>query len=292
MKDETTKFMLISFTANIFLTIIKIFFGMISKSKTLLADGVHCLSDMATDIVGIIGAKISNIKPDKGHPYGHGKAEYITSIFISIFIIFLAFKIFANSFTPTYEIDTYYILLISIISIIVKFYVSDALIKAGKRTKSSILITSGSESRFDVLSSFLAFIFILLSLFSKELRFLKYADTLGSIVISILTFRVGVKLFIENFKLSLGEIELDNNANNEVKNILMNYKLIKNIRRVVILKYGSYRMINIDIEMKGNITIKKAYDVDQSIKKELRTVHPEYKYININIKPLDKSKLK
>lgn len=288
MKDKVTKYMVISFIANIFLTIIKITFGMISKSKTLLADGIHCFSDMSTDIIGIAGAKISSKKPDEDHPYGHGKAEYITSIFISIFIVILAVRIFMNSFTPTYKIDTYYILLVSIISIAVKFYVSGLLIRKGKENKSSILVTSGSESRFDVLSSALAFVFILLSFFSEEITFLKYADTAGSIVISLLTLRIGIKLFIENFKLSLGEVELDNNSNNEIKNILLNYKEIKNIRRVTILKFGSYRMIIIDIEMLGNTTINKSYKVDQSIKSELRNIHPEYKYININIKPYSK----
>lgn len=288
MKNKTIKYMSISFIANIFLTIIKVIFGYISKSKTLIADGIHCLSDMSTDIIGIFGAKISNKEPDEDHPYGHGKAEYVTSLFISIFIIYLSVKIFVNSFSKTYTIDTYYILIVSFVSIVVKFFISGLLIKKGKEIKSSILTTSGTESRFDVLSSFLAFIFILLSFFSKELSYLKYADTIGSIVISLLTLRIGIKLFIENFKSSIGEVELDNKYHDEIKSILSNYEDVKNIRRITILKYGSYRMINIDIEMLGKTSIKNVYKTEQGIKKDLRDIHPEYKYINIDIKPIDK----
>ncbi len=290
MKNQTTKYMVISFIANVFLSIIKIFFGMISKSKTLLADGIHCISDMSTDVIGVIGSIISNKKPDTDHPYGHGKAEYITSIFISIFIIFLSVKIFCNSFSPVRYIDNYFILLVSIISIIIKYFVSGLLIKKGKQCESNILITSGSESRFDVLSSALAFVFILLSLLGNKFDFLKYADTIGSIIISLLTMRIGIKIFVDNFKLSLGEVELDNESINEIKNILLEYKEIKTIRRVNILKYGSYKMINIDVEMPANTTISRYYKIDQSVKKELRTIHPEYKYISIDVRPVSKKK--
>src|SRR5574344_254794 len=167
MKNVTEKCMVTSFVANVFLTIIKITFGLISKSKTLLADGIHCLSDLSTDIIAIL--------------------------FISVFIIVLSVKIFTNSFTHIQEIDNYFILFISIISIIVKYFVSGYLIKKGKEVNSNILLTSGTESRFDVLSSAIAFVFILLSLFARDFSYLKYADTIGSIVISILTFRIGIK---------------------------------------------------------------------------------------------------
>lgn len=288
MKNNTNKYIVISFINNMFLTFLKLVFGFISKSKTLVADGVHCLSDMLTDIIGFIGSKISNKDPDESHPYGHGKAEYITSIFISTLIVVLAIKIFIDSFKQTYNIDSYYILIISLISIISKYIVSSLLIKKGKEYKSNILITSGTESRFDIISSSLAFVFMLLSLFAHKITILRYADAIGSIIISILTFKVGIKLFIENFNLSLGEVELDNVPNMEIKNILLNYKEIKNIRRITILKYGQYRMLIIDIEVNGSMTVNNSYKLDQNIKDELRNIHDEYKYININMRPYKK----
>lgn len=291
MKQNSNKYIIISFINNIFLSILKLVIGYISKSKTLLADGVHCLSDMLTDIIGFVGNKISNKDPDESHPYGHGKAEYITSIFISVFIIVLAVKIFLGSFKPSYKIDTYYILIISLVSIISKYIVSSLLIKKGKEFKSNILITSGTESKYDIISSTLAFVFILLSIFADKLTIFKYADTTGSIIIALLTFRIGIKLFIENFNLSLGEVELNNTPKNEVKNILLGYKEIKNIRRITILKYGFYRMLIIDLEVKGSMTVNKLYTLDQDIKTKLREIHNEYKYININVRPYTNKKL-
>lgn len=277
-----------SFLANVFLTMVKLTFGYISKSKTLLADGIHCLSDMSTDVVGFIGAKISNKEPDKEHPFGHGKAEYITSIFISLFIIVLAFTIFKNSFDEIQYIDNYHILLVSIISIIVKFFVSGYLIKKGKEVNSSILITSGSESRFDVLSSIVAFVFIFLSLFGREYKILSYADTIGSIIIALLTLRIGIKLFIENFNLSLGEVDLDNDKISSIKEVVSNNKEVKNIKRVTILKYGLYRDIRIEIELSGRISLSKLYLIEKTIKKDVRTLDSSYKYIIVSASPIVK----
>lgn len=283
--NNVNKYIKISFANNVFLTLIKLFFGYISKSKTLIADGVHCASDMLTDIIGYIGNIISSKKPDVNHPFGHGKAEYITSIFISIFIIILSVKIFINSFTPTYKIDNYYILLISFISIVTKYFISNLLIKKGKILNSNILVTSGTESKYDVLSSTFAFVFILLSFYQDKCSLLRYADTIGSIVISIMTFKVGISLFILNFNSSLGEVDIKKESKNNIKNILCKYKEIKNIRRITILKYGTYRMLIIDIEVKGRMSINKFYELDQKIKYDIKSLYKEYKYININVRP-------
>ena len=85
-----------SFLVNLFLTILKFIGSVMSNSKTLLADSIHCMSDMSTDLISIIGTKISSKKPDLNHPYGHGKIEYLTSIIMSFFIISLGISILLN----------------------------------------------------------------------------------------------------------------------------------------------------------------------------------------------------
>jgi len=281
--------MLKSLITNIFLTSLKIIFGIISKSKTLIADGVHSLSDTSTDIIGLVGSKIASKKPDKNHPYGHGKAEYITSIFISMLIIYLAYEIFKNSFSTSEKITEYYILIISAISILIKYLISRYLIKKGKQINSNILITSGTESRYDCLSGAVAFIFILLSFLSNKFSVLKYADMIGSMIISLLTFKVGITFFIQNFKSSIGEVDLDALKLREIRNVIKEHKEVKNIRRVTILKYGSYSSVIIDIELPGSLQIKKLYEIETNIKTKLKTAHKEYKYITINVKPYVKN---
>ena len=127
--------------------------------------------------------------------------------------------------------------------------------------------------------------FILLSFYQDKCSLLKYADTIGSIVISIMTFKVGISLFILNFNSSLGEVDIEKESKNNIKNVLCKYKEIKNIRRITILKYGTYRMLIIDIEVNGRMSINKFYELDQKIKYDIKSLYKEYKYININVRP-------
>jgi len=78
--DRITKYMIFSLLANLFLSFIKITFGLVSGMKSLIADGIHSFSDLTTDVIAIIGNKLSRKPADDGHPRGHGKIEYITSI--------------------------------------------------------------------------------------------------------------------------------------------------------------------------------------------------------------------
>ena len=75
----------------------------------------------------------------------------------------------------------------------------------------------------------------------------------------------------------------------EIRNVIKEHKEVKNIRRVTILKYGSYSSVIIDIELPGSLQIKKLYEIETNIKTKLKTAHKEYKYITINVKPYVKN---
>lgn len=95
---KVTKVLLVSSITNIFLSIIKVTFGFIGKSKALIADGIHSFSDLATDLIAIFGSFLSLKPADKEHPFGHGKVEYITSLIIAIIIIILGLGLINNAF--------------------------------------------------------------------------------------------------------------------------------------------------------------------------------------------------
>lgn len=279
------KTMLRSFIVNFTLSILKIIVSILTNSKTLLADAVHGVSDLSTDIVALVGAKIASKKPDKFHPFGHGKMEYVTSIFISIFIIILGVIIFKNSFTLSEIKYSMYLFLIMPITITLKFLLSNYLIINGKKLNSNILLTSGTESRFDMINTTFAFIVILVSYFQKYLEILKYADMIGSIIISIFTIRIGIKMFLENTKSVLGEIDNNQEKHETIKNLILQHKKIEKVKKIILLKYGPYTSLTVDIEMNKNLTLKSVYKKEIKIKREIKKIYNDIKYITINIKP-------
>ena len=274
-----------SFLVNFGLTTLKLLGAFFSHSLTLMGDAIHCLSDMATDVVGLIGSKLSNKKPDKKHPYGYGKIEYLTSIIISVFIISLGIGLIYNSINGEIQQPSKIGIIILLISIIIKLSLSTYLLKKGKELNSNILITNGTESKYDSFCSIFALIFIIISLFGTKHKIFNYSDLIGSIIISLLTIKVGISLLIENISSILGEVETNEEKINIIKDSIEKHKTITKTKEITLLKYGSYYNLDIIIEMNPNITLNEIYIVENKIKKEIKTGPLDIRFITINTYP-------
>ncbi len=279
-----TKTLIKSFLVNFIISIFKILGAFFGNSKTLVADGVHSLSDMTTDIIGLIGSILSNKKPDDAHPFGHGKIEYITSILMSFLIISLGITTFFNAINGKILSPNKYAVIVLIIGIILKIILSSYLLKKGKELNSNIIKTNGTESRYDAYASSASLIFVLTSLIGKKYKIFSYADLIGGIIISLLTLKVGIKILKENLSSVIGEVETDETKINTVKEIIKRNKNIK-IRRITILKYGSYNQSYIDIFMKEDTPLKEVYKIEKKIKQDLKRSDLNIRYVTVNTKP-------
>jgi cation diffusion facilitator family transporter len=270
-----------SFIINFFLAILKIITSILTNSKVLFADAIHGLSDMSTDVIGLIGSKLASKNPDESHPYGHGKIEYVTSMIISILIISLGIIIFKNSFGTKeiyYSLPTFIFI---IMTIIIKYLLSAYLIKSGKRLNSNILIANGTESRFDSYSTSFAFLMLLISYF--DIPLLKYADMVGSIIISLFTIKVGLSLFLSNVRSVIGEIDLDPIKINIIKEIIFENKKVIDIKDITLLKFGSYINLIVEIVLNKNTKLKKINIIESLIKKNIKEKCESIKYITISV---------
>ena len=284
--NSTNKYIIISMIANCFLSILKIIFGVISNMKSLIADGLHSFSDLSTDLIAIVGNKLSKKPADYGHPRGHGKIEYITSLIISCFILVLGISIFKNSFSKTNTIPSICLGIVSIVTAITKFIVSRLLMKKGKDTNNMILISSAKESYTDVYSSLLVLIVIVLSQFHEKIELLKYSDMIGSILISILIIITGIKLLTENLSLLIGERERSSQKIDEVKSIISNREEEFILEECMILKIGSYYEVVLKILVDGNLTIKEGHDLMDRIEDDLLDSDLNIEYVTIHIEPI------
>ena len=275
-----------SFLVTLFLTILKFIGSVMSNSKTLLADSIHCMSDMSTDLISIIGTKISSKKPDLNHPYGHGKIEYLTSIIMSFFIISLGISILLNSFNGETLVPNMYAIIVLLITIVLKYILSSYLFIKGKLLNSNIIKTNAIESRYDTYNSILALIFILITIIGSDNNILKYFDKIGSVVMSLLTIKVGIEVLLKNTSSILGEVEEDKSILKNVENIIKSkdYK----VRRLSLLKYGSYYDATIDLLLDKNITLENLYIIEKKIKRDLKRSDMSIRYVTVNFKPKNK----
>ena len=280
------KVLIKSLLVNLILSILKLIGSFIGGSITLLADAIHCMSDMFTDVISIIGSKLSNKKPDKEHPYGHGRIEYLTSMVMSIFIIILSISTLITSIKGEKFNTNIYAVIILIVSIISKFILSDYLIKKSKELNSNIILLNGMETRYDTYSSMLALLFVLLSLISNK-GILKYADIMGGVIISLLTIKVGIKLLLSNISSIIGEVDYNKDKINLINSVILEQKEIKSIRRTTLLKMGTYYKVILDLNINGDIVLNDMYEIEKKIKIDLKKLDLNIRYVTVNFKPVN-----
>lgn len=282
--SKTVKTMLISMVVNTVLSILKVLIGIIGKSGALIADGFHSFSDLITDMVAIVGSKLASKPADENHPYGHGKIEYITSMIISIMIIFLGSTIVIKTFTEEVTIPTKIVIVVTLFTIISKLLLSNYILKCGKKYNSNILISSGLESKTDVISSLVVLISTLLSWLNKYIEIFKYADKVAMLIVSILIMKTGIDLLKENMSNILGESECNTDLTKRLEEIILNNKNVIKIDELVLIKYGSYYKLISDIGMNENNTLKYVHDVLDELEEEIKQ-ETNIKFITFHVNP-------
>ncbi len=283
--EKATKVLVKSLIVNILLTLTKFVFGLIYKSKVLVADGIHSLSDLATDIVSIYGSKLSLKPADTEHPYGHGKIEYLTSIVIGAVILALALSLLGNSLNAKTTITSNMVLYVTIFTILAKYLISRYILSKGVKYKSNLLVASGKESRSDVISSAIVIVTYFLSKLSSYSKIFLYSDTIGTFIIGLIILKTAYRILKENIVSILGEIEQDEEYLDKIREIILENSEVVNIEELNIIKYGHYYHANITINMDSNVTLEDACLVSNRIKKKLINKKTRISYAKISINP-------
>lgn len=283
--EKVTKVLVKSLIVNILLTLTKFVFGLIYKSKVLVADGIHSLSDLATDVVSIYGSKLSLKPADNEHPYGHGKIEYLTSIVIGAVILALALSLLGNSLNAKTTITSNMVLYVTIFTILAKYLISRYILSKGVKYKSNLLVASGKESRADVISSAIVIVTYFLSKLSSYSKIFLYSDTIGTFIIGLIILKTAYRILKENIVSILGEIEQDEDYLDKIREIILENSEVVNIEELNIIKYGHYYQANITINMDSDVTLEDACLVSDRIKKKLINKKTRISYAKISINP-------
>ena len=283
--EKATKVLVKSLIVNVLLTLTKFVFGLIYKSKVLVADGIHSLSDLATDVVSIYGSKLSLKPADNEHPYGHGKIEYLTSIVIGAVILALALSLLGNSLNAKNTIASNMVLYVTIFTILAKYLISRYILSKGVKYKSNLLVASGKESRSDVISSAIVIVTYFLSKLSSYSKIFLYSDTIGTFIIGLIILKTAYRILKENIVSILGEIEQDEEYLDKIREIILENSEVVNIEELNIIKYGHYYQANITINMDSDVTLEDACLVSDRIKKKLINKKTRISYAKISINP-------
>lgn len=275
------KVLIYSMINNLVIATTKILGGIFLNLSSLFADGMHTFSDFFTDVICLIGAKISKKRPTKTHPFGFGKVEYLINLFVGIILLALGIFIIVNGFTKKSVIPPLSVLWILLVAFILKLIAIFVMYKAGKKINSQLLITSVKESKSDLYSSFAVVIITILLQFSDEIKFLEYSDLIGSVLIGLIVLKTCSGIIISNSLLLIGEVEDDKEKINSIKEFISKEKHIKDLK-VYLIKYGSYYKLQLTLQLDPNLSLRQVSKIENNIKKDiLRHRSLKIKYVTI-----------
>lgn len=261
--------------ANLFLVIFKAIIGIISNSIAIVLDAVNNFSDMLSSTITIIGAKLAKKDPDKEHPYGHGRIEYLSAMIISIIILYAGFTSFIESIKkiinpqiPDYKVIT---IIIVVVAVIVKIILGLYVKKVGEKVNSDSLINSGKDALMDAIismSTLVSAIFFILFNISLE-------SWIG-IIISVLIIKSG----IEMLKITLNQIlgkRVDRDLTIAIKNTVNSYENVYGAFDLILNDYGPDTYLgSIHIEVPDTMT---AAEIDKLTRNISRKVYKKHNVI-------------
>lgn len=277
------KALIFSMIYNFIISIIKLFGGVFFQLGSLFADGLHTLSDFITDLVSFLGVRLSKKRPTKHHPFGFGRVEYLTNLFVGMLLVILGIYIIVQGFLgeARFQDDSIFLLLLTVffLKLIVLFFLK----ATSREVRSQVLITSLREAKADLYSTIIVFVVVLCLKFSYLFPVLAYADIIGSSIIGVMVLSISFQVISENALSLLGEAEVDSLLISDIYEFILQFPGVRDTK-FTLIKYGDYYQIHIILEVDDGLSVRKVTRLEQQIKRALvahRRFHVKYPTIYV-----------
>lgn len=268
--DQIKRASWIAIAGNAFLAILKITAGFVSGSLSVVADGIDSTGDVLISVITLCIAYLLSKPPNLRFPYGYAKAEANATIVVSFIIFFAGAQLAISSVKrviagPSVEIPGTIAIIAIVTSIALKFFLGWYLGRIGRKINSSMLRANAKNMKSDVIISFSVLFGLILTYLFK----IPAIDSIVALLVSIWVIWVAVKIFIEtNMELMDGNIEKA--IYEKVFEIVEGIPETRNPHRVRIRRAGNKLMINIDIELDGEMSLSNAHEISHRIEKEIK----------------------
>ena len=266
---------IIGILANVFLAAFKAAVGIVTNSIAIILDAVNNLSDAGSSLITIVGTKLAARQPDKKHPFGHGRIEYLSAMAIAVIVLYAGLTSFTESVkkiihpdTPDYTVPA---LLIVASGVVVKILLGRYVKNIGTKVNSDSLVNSGEDASLDAVisaSTLAAAVIFLVSGISLEAWL--------AAVISLIIIRSGVEMLRETISRLLGE-RADAELGRAIKATILSFPEVRGAYDLVLNNYGPDNFNgSIHIEVPDTFT---ALELDELIREITLKVYKEHHVI-------------
>lgn len=283
---EIRRVTLIGALVNLVLAVLKVIFGVLANSQSLLADGVHSISDLLSDGLVYYAAHHAHQEPDEDHPYGHGRFETAATLGLSLFLFLVAAgliwdaanRLFAPDSLLVPEMAAVYVALFSVVS---KEWLYHYTRIAANRVGSDMMRANAWHHRSDAVSSIVVLVGV-----AGTMAGLPYLDAIAAVIVGIMIAKIGWELGWGSMQ-ELVDTGLDADRISEIRRTILSVGGVRDIHMLRTRRIGGAAAADVHVMVEPRISVSEGHMISVMVEQQLKIDFDEIKDVTVHIDPED-----
>ena len=283
---EMRKVTLIGSVIDLLLGVFKILVGWIASSQSLIADGVHSLSDLATDFVVLYAAKHGSREADEDHPYGHGRIETLATAGLGVALILVAIGIAWDAVSRLFEPERLFqpgiwALVVALLSVVLKEWIYHYTMRVAKRVRSTMLEANAWHSRSDAISSIVVVIGV-----GGTMLGLNYLDAIAAVGVAIMVAKIGWDLGWESLH-ELADRALEEERVAKIRTAILAVDGVRHLHLLRSRKVGHEAQVDVHVQVDPWLSVSEGHMIAIAVEEAAKASLDEVTDVTVHIDPED-----
>lgn len=283
---EMRKVTLIGSVIDLLLGVFKILVGWVASSQSLIADGVHSLSDLATDFVVLYAAKHGSREADEDHPYGHGRIETLATAGLGVALILVAIGIAWDAVSRLFEPERLFqpgiwALVVALLSVVLKEWIYRYTMRVAKRVRSPMLEANAWHSRSDAISSIVVVIGV-----GGTMLGLNYLDAIAAVGVALMVAKIGWDLGWESLH-ELADRALEEERVAKIRTAILAVDGVRHLHLLRSRKVGHEAQVDVHVQVDPWLSVSEGHMIAIAVEEAAKASLDEVTDVTVHIDPED-----
>ncbi len=284
--QQIRKVTLIGSAIDLGLAIVKLAAGFFGQSQALIADGVHSLSDLATDFIVLYAARHSSREADESHPYGHGRFETIATVVLGMALMLVASGIVWDAVKRLFHPDELMqpgvlALLVAAVSVVTKEWIYRYTKRVADRLRSQLLAANAWHSRTDAISSVIVIVGV-----AGTMAGLPYMDAIAAAAVGLFIAKIGWDLVWCSVR-ELVDTGLEEAQLNKIREIIRGVDGVQDLHSLRTRRVGADALVDVHILVESHVSVSEGHHIGEVVRIRLLQEHDEVNDVLVHIDPED-----
>jgi cation diffusion facilitator family transporter len=283
---EVRKVTVVGAVVDLLLGIVKILVGTAANSQALVADGVHSLSDLATDFLVVFAAKHSHREADDEHPYGHGRIETVATVILGVALALVAIGICYDALHRMRDPELLgqpgmLALLVALVSVVSKEIIYQYTVRAARRLRSNMLHANAWHSRSDAISSIIVVIGV-----GGTMYGFTYLDAIAAAAVGVMIAKIGWDLLWKSLQ-ELIDTSLEEDKVTAIRKAILNVAGVRALHMLRTRRSGSDALVDVHILVDPGVSVSEGHMIGERVRTRLIDEMDDVSDVTVHIDPGD-----